>query len=325
MRAVVTGATGFTGGALAQRLVALGHDVLALVRASSDTRNLQAAAIETRVVDLNDACAVRAALEPGDTVFHIAAAYRAEHADEAEFVAVNVDATRVLLEAALARGARRFVHCSTVGVQGAIEAPPASEDYRTAPNDHYQASKLEGERLALTYCERGLDVTVVRPVGIYGPGDTRFLKLFRGVSKGWFLMIGDGETLYHLTYIDDLIDGFLRASEHPAAVGEVFTVCGARYTTLNELVGLVAQSLDRRPPRLKVPAAPVLLAAHVCDWICKRLGLASPLYPRRVEFFLLDRAFTHAKASTLLDYRPRVDLEEGLARTRDWYRDEGLL
>ena len=324
-RYAITGATGFTGGALARRLAADGADLVALVRESSDTRDLTQLGVHCIPLSLLDAPAVEAALADIDVVFHIAAAYRAEHSDVDEFHQVNVTATQVLLDAAVSQGVQRFVHCSTVGVQGAIDDPPASEDYRLAPGDHYQQSKLDGELCALGYTGKGIEVTVVRPVGIYGPGDERFLKLFKAIDRNLFLMIGNGETLYHLTYIDDLVDGFIAAAHHAAAPGEVFTICGAHYTTLNELTDRIAAVMGRKRRRLQVPSLPVVWAAHVCDWICKRIGVAPPLYPRRVEFFLLDRAFTHAKASELLDYQPQVSLEDGLERTLRWYQDQGLV
>lgn len=324
-RYAITGATGFTGGALAKTLAADGADLVALVRASSDTRELTTHGIRCVALSLLDADAVADALAGIDVVFHIAAAYRAEHSDVDEFHQVNVEATRVLLDAAVRNGVKRFVHCSTVGVQGAIDEPPASESYRLAPGDHYQQSKLDGEQLAMSYADRDIEVTVVRPVGIYGPGDERFLKLFKAIDRNLFLMIGSGETLYHLTYIDDLVKGFTLAAHHPAAPGEVFTICGARYTTLNELTDAIAQAMGRTRRRWKVPSLPVVWAAHVCDWVCKRIGVAPPLYPRRVEFFLLDRAFTHAKASQYLGYEPSVGLEDGLQRTLQWYREQGLV
>jgi len=321
----VTGATGFTGGKLAARLCADGHQVIALVRSSSDTSALEILGVTCVRLSLLNEHAVQTALIGVHTVFHIAAAYRTEHADEQEFFEVNVDATRVVLTAALKVGVARFVHCSTVGVQGAIDEPPATEDYRLAPGDHYQESKLQGERLALSFGDKGLAVSVVRPVGIYGPGDIRFLKLFRSISKRLFLMIGDGETLYHLTYIDDLIDGFLLAGRRQAAIGEIFTICGPQYSTLNQLTHLIATTLGTSLLGLTIPSTPVVWAAHVCDWVCKRLGVHSPLYPRRVDFFLLDRAFTHAKASELLGYQPQVKLADGLRRTYEWYRDQGFV
>lgn len=326
-RYVVTGATGFTGGALAARLRRDGHDVVALVRASSDTADLVTAGAECVVVDLQDSQALTKLFSGGGftAVFHIAAAYRTEHADESEFFAVNVEATRSLLQAAKDAGIERFVHCSTVGVQGEITEPPAAEDYRMNPGDHYQESKLQGENVALEFARDGLGVSVVRPVGIYGPGDTRFLKLFRAIDKRMFLMIGSGKTLYHLTYIDDLIDGMLLAASHPAAIGEVFTLCGPEYTDLNELVRRIAAVMNKPASGWRIPAWPVVWAAHVCDWICKRIGVQAPLYPRRVEFFLLDRAFTEAKARKLIGYHPRVRLDSGLRQTFEWYAEQGLL
>ena len=324
-RTLVTGATGFTGSNLCRRLVHDGEEVVAWVRPSSDTAALHALGVECREVDICDAEQVGTALTGFGTVYHIAAAFRVEHADVDEFRRVNVGATRNLLAAAERSAVERFVHCSTVGVQGDIEEPPADEDYRYGPGDHYQQSKVEGEQLALEHARAGAPVSIVRPAGIYGPGDTRFLKLFRPLSRGLFVMIGSGDVLYHLTFIDDLVDGIVRAGRRPEAVGEVFTLAGARYTTLRELVAAIAAAVGTRPPRLRLPYAPVYWASVVCDKACRTIGVNPPLYPRRVEFFAKDRAFDISKARRLLGYDPSVDLADGLARTAAWYREQGLI
>ena len=317
---LVTGASGFTGFNLCRRLVRDGARVIALVRGTSKTAPLEQMGVECRIADIADRCDVAKHLGGVRTVYHIAAAYRTEHADRGEFRRVNVDATRALLQAATDAGVDRFVHCSTVGVQGQIDDPPASEEYRFEPGDHYQETKLEGELIAREYQAQGFPVSIVRPVGIYGPGDTRFLKLFRGIARGRFVMIGSGRTLYHLTFIDDLVDGFVLAGTHPAAVGEVFTIAGERYTTLRELVQIIADTLAKPYPRLRVPFAPVYVASVACERICGWIGVNPPLYPRRVEFFSKDRAFDISKARRLLGYSPKVGLEQGLARTAEWYR-----
>jgi nucleoside-diphosphate-sugar epimerase len=322
---LVTGASGFTGSNLCRRLLADGERVVAWVRPSSDTTALREMGAECRTVDICAAGEVDAGLGGIETVYHIAAAFRAEHADLEEFRRVNAGATANLLEAAGRHGVARFVHCSTVGVQGDIDDPPARETYRYAPGDHYQRSKMEGELIALEHASRGAPVSVVRPAGIYGPGDRRFLKLFRPISRRRFVMIGSGEALYHLTYIDDLVDGIVRAGRRPQAVGEVFTLAGPRYTTLNELVARIAAAVGAPPPRWRLPYAPVRAAAIVCDKLCRPLGIDPPLYPRRVEFFAKDRAFDISKAREMLGYAPQVDLEEGLARTAAWYRRQGLI
>ena len=161
---LVTGGTGFTGGALCKRLRSEGHRVVTFVRPTSKIDALRNHGIDTKVVDLGDAASVEAAFEDFDAVYHIAAAYRSEHAARDEFARINVEGTRHLLESARRHGIRRFVHCSTVGVQGGIDDPPADETYRVKPNDHYQESKLQGELLARSYFDAGtVPGAVIRP------------------------------------------------------------------------------------------------------------------------------------------------------------------
>lgn len=325
MKVLVTGATGFTGGALATRLVGQGHEVTAFVRSMKRAEPLSRIGVKCLEVDITNAQEVLGAFQPFDQVFHIAALFRTEESDLTAFKRVNVDATRNVLEAVKKTGAGRFVHCSTVGVQGRIDDPPAAEDYRFHPEDHYQQTKMEGELVAREYMAAGLPGAVVRPAGIYGPGDMRFLKLFRGIKRGWFPIIGTGKTLYHFTYIDDLIDGFLLASTAPRAVGEVFTIGGATHVTIREVVDTIADVVGGPRPRLRIPAWPVEAAAHLCVAVCKPFGMNPPLYPRRLEFFTLDRSFTIAKAREYLGYDPKVSVPEGFARTAAWYRSQGLL
>ena len=324
-KTLVTGASGFTGYNLCQRLLKDGERVVAFVRSTSKTNELKSLGVECRVVDIKDPIQVKDNFSDIDMVYHLAAAYRTELADYDEFRLVNVEATRNLLEAAKVFCVKRFVHCSTVGVQGEIKNPPADENYRMRPGDHYQQSKADGEILARQYFAEGLPGAVVRPVGIYGPGDSRFLKLFRPINRGYFVMIGSGKTLYHMTFIDDLIEGFTLCGRHPRAQGEVFTIGGEDYTTIKELVNLIADVLKKPHPKLKIPYWPVYAAAVFCEKICHLVGISPPLYPRRVEFFHLSRAFKIEKAQRLLGYQPRVSLEEGLSKTAEWYREKKLL
>jgi nucleoside-diphosphate-sugar epimerase len=325
VKVLVTGATGFTGRHLCERLTGEGATVVAFVRPTSDTRQLERLGIECRIVDIRDREDVDRHFETFEQVYHLAAAFRTEHSDPEEFRRVNVDATRHLLAAAFRNRTGRFIHCSTVGVQGEIRDVPAAETYRYAPGDSYQRTKMEGELAALESATEGHPVTVVRPVGIYGPGDTRFLKLFRAIARRRFAMIGSGRTLYHLTYIDDLVQGLWLAGTKPEAIGQVFTIGGERYTTLRELVDLIADTLKVKRPRGRLPYAPVYVACVVCERVCRVLGIDPPLYPRRVEFFAKDRGFDIGKAKRVLGYAPGVTLEAGIGKTAAWYRAEGLL
>jgi nucleoside-diphosphate-sugar epimerase len=281
--------------------------------------------VEVIALDITRAEDVERHMRPFDRVFHVAATYRKEPTDPDEFRRVNVDATEHLLRLAAERGVGRFVHCSTVGIHGPIDDPPADEGYRPNPNDAYQRSKWEGEQRAHRYFADGLPGTVVRPTAIYGPEDGRFLKLFRAIERGVFVMIGSGETLYHMVHVDDLVQGFLLASEREEALGEAFIVGGARPCTLRELVDGIAEVLGVRPSRLRVPLLPVQAAAVACETLCRPLGVSPPLYPRRVEFFSMDRAFRIDKARKLLGFAPQVELAHGLADTARGYREAGWL
>jgi nucleoside-diphosphate-sugar epimerase len=325
-KVLVTGTTGFTGGYLCRRLVSKGYDVRGLSLPGINTSALEKEGVQIVRGDLTRKETLTEAVRNVDVIYHIAAVYREENIPRKVFWAVNYEGTKNLLETAKEAKVKRFVHCSTVGVQGEIKHPPASEETPYNPGDYYQESKMEGELAALDFFRnRGLPGVVFRPVGIYGPGDTRFLKLFRYIRNGKFRMFGSGKVLYHLTYIDDLIDGILLVGEKPNIEGEIFTLAGERYTTLNELVETIADMFGVTIPKLHIPVWPVWLAGAVCELLCRPFRIDPPIYRRRVDFFIKDRAFDISKAREKLGYRPKVDLRTGLKKTAEWYQKKKLL
>jgi nucleoside-diphosphate-sugar epimerase len=329
VRDLVTGATGFTGGHLARGLAARGHTVRAFVRQRERAAELESAGVELAIGDLRDRAAVRAAMAGVNVVYHVAAVYRQAGISRSTYKAVNADAVTTVIEAAAEAGVRRVVHCSTVGVHGDVEHPPANEDAPLRPGDIYQETKLEGERLARSAGDRtGTPVTIVRPTGIYGPGDRRLLRLFRGVARDGFPgfpILGGGEIYYHLTYIDDLVEGFRRAGEEPAGANGTYILAGAEVTTVNELVKLVAEVAGVRPPRLHLPVWPFWLAGAACEAVCVPLGIEPPIYRRRVDFFTKSRAFDISRARREIGYSPKVGLRDGIALTLAWYREHGWI
>lgn len=330
MKALVTGATGFTGGHLAQFLAGRGDEVRALVRPQSRERfersPLPGKGVSAAAGDLTDAASVRRAMDGVEVVYHIAATYREAGQPASAYRAINIGGTKNVLEAAKNAGVRRVVHCSTGGVHGHIAHPPANEEAPFNPGDVYQETKLAAERMAREYGELdGLDVVVARPIGIYGPGDTRFLRMFRGLARGRFPMIGSGQAFYHLTFIDDLVEGFRLCGTVAAAAGRTYLLAGPRYTTLEQLVQMVARELKVAPPRVHLPVWPFWTAGLLCELVCVPLRIEPPLYRRRVDFYTKSRAFDTTRARTELGFSPKVDLEEGIKRTADWYRSEGLL
>jgi dihydroflavonol-4-reductase len=324
MHVLVTGATGFTGGHLARTLAARGYQVTALVRDPSTAAPLAEQDIRLMAGDVRDRGAVERAAAGADVVYHIAATYRQAGLRDEEYRDVNARAVGTVIEAAAAAGARRVVHCSTVGVHGDVEHPPANEDAPLRPGDIYQVTKLEGEAIAReTSAKTGVDVVIARPTGIYGPGDRRLLKLFRGVARRRFVVLGSGGIFYHLTYIDDLVEGFRLCGEVPRAAGRTYILAGGEVTTLNELIERIAGVAGVAPPRLHLPVWPFWLAGAACEAICAPLGIEPPIYRRRVDFFTKSRAFDITRARTELGYAPAVSLREGITRTLEAYRRAG--
>jgi len=324
VRVLVTGATGFTGGHLARTLAAQGRQVTALVRDPARARELEASGITLAAGDIRDAAAVERAAQGAAVVYHIAAIYRQAGLREDEYRAVNARAVSTVIESASRAGVSRVVHCSTVGVHGDVERPPAGEDAPLRPGDIYQVTKLEGEQIARdTGARTGTEVVVARPTGIYGPGDRRLLKLFRGVARRRFVVLGSGEIFYHLTYIDDLAEGFRLCGEVPGAAGRTYILAGGEVTTLNELIRIIAEVAGVDPPTLHVPVWPVWIAGAACEAFCAPFGIEPPLYRRRVDFFTKSRAFDITRARKELGYAPKVTLREGIRRTLEWYRSAG--
>jgi nucleoside-diphosphate-sugar epimerase len=325
LKVALTGATGYTGGRLLAALLARGHDVRALVRPGS-SRPPASPPPSWVEGDLRDRAAADRLVEGADAVVHVAAVYRTAGHPDAYYREVNVGGTERLLEAAARGGVRRFVHTSTVGVHGDVRRPPADESAPIAPGDVYQATKAEAEARALSFHrERALPVTVVRPGAIYGPGERRLLKLFRAIARGRYAIVGSGQAYYHPVYIDDLVEGYFLALERPEAVGEAFILAGPAYVTQRELAAVVARHTGGSVLPFRVPAAPLRWAGALVEAVCVPLGLEPPLHRRRVEFWTKSRAFSIAKARRVLGYAPRVDVEEGVARTARWYREAGWL
>ena len=334
MKVLVTGATGFTGGHLARALKRRGYEVWAMVRPSTGAartppaNDLERDGIAIVAGDLANPESLAPALAGKDfeVVYNIAALYRQAGLPESVYHQVNATAVGQLIEAAAAAGVRRVVHCSTVGVHGDIEHPPANEDAPLSPGDVYQVAKVEGERIAREASARtGVEVVIARPSGIYGPGDRRLLKLFRGVARRRFVILGDGRIFYHLTYIDDLVEGFRLCGEVPRAAGRTYILAGAEVSTLNDLAALVAKEAQVPPPSLHLPVWPFWLAGAACEAVCAPFGIEPPLYRRRVDFFTKSRAFDISRARAELGYSPPTTLQEGIQKTLTWYRAQGWI
>jgi nucleoside-diphosphate-sugar epimerase len=329
MRILVTGGTGFTGKALVLRLIADGHDVVALdYKEGLKTDELRKAGAKVMIGSVTDPAAVKEAMDGVAVVHHLAAAFRELNVAEEYYRKVNVDGTKTVLEAAVAAGVKRLIYCSTCGVHGNVAVPPASEDAPIAPADYYQRTKYMAEPIVSDFARQGLIETVtLRPAAIYGPGDLeRFAMIYRQVSKGWFPMFGNGQALYHPNYVDNLVDAFVLAQQAGGSVsGRAYLIADEEYLTTEDLVRRVASAIGVAVKIRRFPLLPARIAGHVCEVICRPLGIAPPIFPRRVDWYRQNRAFSIDRARSELGYIPRVSINEGLRLTGDWYKRKRII
>lgn len=312
---VVTGAGGFMGRHLVADQLARGRRVRALDLHLDALAPLDSTGLQLLTGDVADPALARHAVAGADLVFHLAAAHLSVSAPDAEFQRVNVEGTRALGEAALEAGVSRFVHCSTVGVYGVLESPPADEETPCEPEFAYERTKLQGERALLALSrERGLPLVVLRPGWVYGPGCARTEKLFRTISRGRFVVAGRGDSLRHSVYIRDAVRAFHLASTADA-VGEVILLADGGAVSVRELVDRVAELEGVSPPR-SVPAWLLYLAGLAAEAAFAPLGKEPPVSRRSLRFFSGNTSFVTEKAVRLLGFRAEYGIGEGLAETR---------
>jgi len=325
-RVVVTGASGFIGKNLLVSLAKRGYKLRVLVRDGRGDEFFRSLKAEIFTGDLRDPEVSGWLMDGASGLINLASIVRKAGLPDSEFWEVHVHAVNRLMESAVKCGVRRVVHVSTTGVLGDIKNPPADEDTPYAASDIYQVTKAEGEIAALAYNGKAnLEVAVVRPAMVYGPGDMRMLKLFRFIANGSFRMIGDGKTLAHPVYVDDLVDGIILAYESKAAPGRVYIIGGEKYVTLSEWVGVIAREAGVTLSHAAIPRWPVMMAAIMCETVCRPFKIEPPIFRRRVDFFVKNRAFSIERAKAELGYSPKVGLADGAKRTLEWYKERGLL
>jgi nucleoside-diphosphate-sugar epimerase len=321
---LVTGAGGFIGRHLTLELLDRGGRVRALDVQLDALRALPACdRLELLEGDVVDASLQRRALDGVEVVYHLAAAHLGAAVTSEDFSRVNVDGLKALTRQAIEAGVQRFVHCSSVGVYGRLEHPPADEDSECNPKLPYERTKYLGEGVALDAArELGLPAVVLRPTWVYGPGCPRTEKLFRAISKGRFLVAGDGSGNRHSIYIRDMLGAFLQAGARRDCVGEVFVIGDRRAVTIRELVDQIARRTGAASPR-SVPMPLMAAGATALELAWRVVGGEPPISRRTLEFFEGNTAFRVDRARERLGWEPRYDLSTGLAETFDyWARGE---
>jgi dihydroflavonol-4-reductase len=324
---LVTGSAGFVGSAVARAAVAAGWPVRALVRASSDRRNLAGLAVETVESDLRDTEAVARAMTGVTHVFHVAADYRLWARDPQEIVRNNRDTTANVMNAALAAGVERIVYTSSVAT---LLPDPAGAADETRPATEatvigaYKRSKVVAERLVeAMVAERGLPAVIVNPSTPIGPRDVKPTPTGRIIVEAANgRMPAYVDSGLNLVHVDDVAAGHLAALDK-GRIGERY-VLGGQDVALAEMLRAIAAIVGRRPPKVAIPRAPLFPLAWANEQLARVTG--------REPFLTLDSLrmakhrmfYSSAKAARELGYRARP-YREALVEAIDWFRAAGMV
>ncbi len=321
MTTVVTGATGFLGSALVTELIRRQQSVRILARDEKKAHQQFGDAVTIIAGDITEAMQVQQAVDGATTIYHLAGRLYHPSTPAELYRQTHMEGTRALLKACQGQAQlRRIVHVSTTGVHGVTSETPAVEDAPFAPTNPYEATKLEGELLALkAYQEQGLPVAVVRPGLVYGPGDLHLLGFFVSIKKGLFRVIDGGKALLHPVYIDDLVAALLLCAERPQAVGRSYNIAGERPVTVRELAAAIAHALDRELPAGSIPLWLANLASDIFAIMPGMKGEHAPLTRSRAGFLTKSRIYDISRAKSELGYTPKVGLEDGIKLTAAWY------
>jgi dihydroflavonol-4-reductase len=327
MRALVTGATGFVGAAVARALVREGWEVRALARKGSDRRNLRNVAVEVFEGDLTDPASLAGALGGCEGLFHVAADYRLGAFDPQQLYKTNVEGTRNVLDAARDAGVRRVVYTSSVATIGIpADGSPGTEDSPSTLDDmigHYKRSKFLAEEVARQAARTGIDVVIVNPSTPVGPGDVKPTPtgqmVFDAASGRMPAYVDTGLNIVH---VDDVANGHVLAF-HRGKVGERY-ILGGQDMTLREILVDIAQLVGRKPPSVRLPSGVVMPVAYVAEAVARLTGRSTRITVEGVRMARKRMFFSSAKAVRELGYEWRAPTR-AFADAIAWFRAEGLL
>lgn len=322
-RVLITGAGGFIGKHLVQAQLGKGRRVRALDRHVDGLAQHASDGLEIMSGDVADENVQARAVDGMDVVFHLASAHLETDLSEREYRRINVTAVETLLRRCHEAGVRRVVHVSSASVHGSVPEGPADEESPYHPDTIYERTKLEGEEAARRVHARcAVPVVIARPTWVYGPGCNRTAKLFRTIAANRFVMVGKGKNARSAIYIDDLLDGLELCATCEGIDGEVFLLTHDELVTVDRVVDTVARLVGTRRRPLRLPLWLGWTAAVSAEAAGRLLRIRPPVTRRSLKFFTNDAAFTCAKATRRLGFKPQVPLQTGLAWTCQWWRAE---
>jgi len=319
------GGTGFIGSRVLTQLLERGHQVNLVVNRTPPSVP-EGPAVKYHRCDMTDPVNFRSAGFKAQAAINVAGQLRVPGLPDEHYWKVHYEATKHVLEECTRFRLKRLVLVSTTGVYGVTGKTPAAEDGPIRPGDIYEKTKWEAERYAREYCNDGkLELVVVRPSLVYGPGDLHLLGLFKAIRRGLFRVIGDGENTVHPIYIDDLAEGILACLERKEAAGRTYNIVGEAPVTFRAFCEEAARALGKRLSPSSLPVGMARAAGAMFEAVRTITRMEPPLTRARVDFMTSSRAYSPDRAREELGFAATTPLAEGMRRTVEWYRSQGLL
>ncbi|MDD5163739.1 MAG: NAD-dependent epimerase/dehydratase family protein, partial [Candidatus ainarchaeum sp.] len=258
-----------------------------------------------------------------DYVFNISGVLRPKK-NIREYWDVNSEGAKNVAAACFEEKTKQLIHCSTVYVLGLPKKLPADESTEPNPFTAYDKSKLAGENSAIETGKKGLNVTVIRPGVVYGPGDTsNYLKVFKIVESGFFPLIGSGKNIFQLVFIENLLDAFEIVMGNKKAFGKVFIVADEKML-MRDFLEKMSKIMGKKLKIIVLPYWPMFLAGYFFDCLSFFSIKELPLSRSRVSFLSKDFYYSTKKIRAL-GWTQKTSLEEGLEKTIKWYKQHNLL
>jgi nucleoside-diphosphate-sugar epimerase len=325
MTVLVTGANGFVGSKLCEYFLNKGIKVRGLVRPSSDMQFLESLpGLEIHQGNITDSESLEAPMKGVNTLYHVAG-YSKDWGDWSVFKSINIDGVNTIMQSAKKHAVKTVVHVSSVSIYGFPGSDNIDENFpiNHLPEDFYCTSKLEGEIVALSYNDKKMKVTAVRPAGVYGPNDrTTTLQLVPELAKGKIPLLDNGKYLMAPLYIDNLIDAMILAAQSKNSGGQVYNIADSGKITWKQYFELICNELKVPAPRLSLPSGLVWNVAKIVEAGARFIGKkeAPTITKYRIRVIMNDAHYNIEKSKIELGFEPKVSTAEGMKRTMDWYK-----
>ncbi len=328
MRVLLTGASGFIGSHLAERLVDLGYDVTCMVRKTSNVEFLKTLNVRLVYGSLEDRDSLRRVVTNVDLIYHPAGLIKARC--RPDFFTVNCEGTRNLLNAIIeaSSGLQRFVYFSSQAAVGPAPDPtPLTESAPLKPITNYGKSKAEGERIIRELAHKhDIPFTIIRPPAVFGPRDMEILFFYKEARRGSLTVIGNPDKRLSIVYVRDLVDGTILAAESDRGVNETFFIAYDKPITWQWIATHIGEVLGRECRLRVIPYPVAYMVAFISELYSSLNGRVSMINRDKIRE-LAQRYWvcSPAKIREHLHFAPGSSIEYAMATTAEWYKKKGYI